>query len=205
MNPTNRDNNRCHHEARNGPHRGRSSYWIHDPAIIFRELNLGNGDVFLDLGCGAGDYSVHAAKEVGKEGHVYATDIRGELIDNIRDRAASLGLENLSATISDIHAPMPFEDDSIDVVFISTVLHAVDLVAAGKMLFPEIRRILKPGGRLFVIECKKEEMPFGPPLHMRLSPEQIEEAASGYGFEKTGLVDLGYNYLIKFEIRAGKR
>lgn len=205
MNEINRHENRCHPGSRHGPHRGRSSYWIHDPAIIFKELNLGNGDVFLDLGCGAGDYSVHAAKEVGKEGHVYATDIRDEFIDNLRDRAASLGLENLSATISDIHAPMPFEEGSIDVVFISTVLHTVDLVAAGRILFPEIRRILKPGGRLFVIECKKEEMPFGPPLHMRLSPGEIEEAASGYGFEKTGFVDLGYNYLIKFGIKAGKR
>jgi ubiquinone/menaquinone biosynthesis C-methylase UbiE len=188
-----------HQRGGAGRHRGHSSYRMHDPEIIFGELDLKAGDVFLDLGCGTGDYSVRTAEEVGEEGFVYAMDIQSELVDALMERAASLGLENLSATTSDIFAPMPFEDRSIDVVLISTVLHSVDLNAAGTTLFLEIFRILKPGGRLFIIECKKEEMPFGPPLRMRLSPEEIVKAVAKFGFTKTGYVDLGYNYMLKFE------
>lgn len=193
--------NRCH-SAGKSPHRGRgpSSYWIHDPAIIFKELNLQPGDVFLDIGCGTGDYSIHAAKEVGEGGLVYATDVRKELPDNLMERAKADGLNNIRAVTGDIHDPLPFNDTSIDVCFISTVLHSVDLRKAGTVLFPEIRRILKPEGRLVIIECKKEEMSFGPPLYMRISPEELEGHISGYGFIRAGFVDLGYNYMITYTV-----
>ncbi len=68
-----------------------------------------------------------------------------------------------------------------------------------KNLFPEIVRILKPGGKLTVIECKKEEMPFGPPLEMHISPEELEDALRGYGFRKQEYVNLGYYYMMLFE------
>ena len=95
-------------------------------------------------------------------------------------------------------APLPIEGDSIDVCFVATVLHALDLAKDGDTLFNEIRRVLKPGGRVVIIECKKEDMLFGPPLHMRLSTEELEDSMTPYGFERTSLVDLGYNYMIQF-------
>jgi hypothetical protein len=57
---------------------------------------------------------------------------------------------------------------------------------------------LKPGGRLAIIECKKEEQPFGPTFPIRLSPEELESSIARYGFERPELVDLGYNYMIIF-------
>jgi len=192
---------RCHSAGKSPPHgRGPSSYWIHDPVIIFKELNLQPGEVFLDIGCGTGDYSIHAAKEVGEEGLVYATDVRKDLLDNLMERAKADGLNNIRGIAGDIHDPLPFNDTSIDVCFISTVLHCVDLQKAGNVIFPEIRRILKPEGRLVIIECKKEEMPFGPPLHMRISPDELEGHISAFDFLRANLVDLGYNYMITFTV-----
>jgi hypothetical protein len=49
---------------------------------------------------------------------------------------------------------------------------------------------------------KEEEMPFGPPLSVRLSPDELEGCFSAYGFTKTDIVDLGYNYMIKFRPRT---
>jgi ubiquinone/menaquinone biosynthesis C-methylase UbiE len=63
----------------------------------------------------------------------------------------------------------------------------------------EARRVLKPGGRLAVIECKREESSIGPPMHLRLSPEGLEHQLSESGFRRTGLVDLGRLFLIHFE------
>jgi SAM-dependent methyltransferase len=188
------------HSAGKNSHHGRrpSSFWMHDPEIIFNELNLKPGDVFLDLGCGTGDYSICAAEEVGESGLVYAMDIQEELTDNLIRISKDTGLNNIRAVVGDIHAPLPFEDQTIDVCFISTVLHSVDLEDTGKILFPEINRVLKTDGRLIIIECKKEEMDFGPPLSMRISPDEIEERLSAYGFKKIDYVDLGFNYMVKF-------
>lgn len=191
----------CSSERLNSHHRkGPSSFWMHNPELIFKELDLGPGDVFLDLGCGTGDYSIHAAEKVGEAGIVYATDIQKELIDNLVKNAEITGLKNIRAIVNDIREQLPFEDKSVNVCLISTVLHSLNLEYAGKMIFSEVRRVLKPGGRLVIIECKKEDMKFGPPLSLRISPEEIEKHVYEFGFETISTVDIGFNYMIKFSL-----
>jgi len=175
--------------ANNKQKRGPSSFWMHDPELVFGELKLKEGDSFLDIGCGTGDYSVYASKIVRDSGVVYALDIQKELINNLRKQADLEGLNNINAIISDIAAPLPVEDNIIDVCFISTVLHSVNLDEHGKKLFSEIGRVLKPEGRLVIIECKKENLSRGPPLHMRISVKKIN------------LIDLGSNYMVKFGVK----
>ena len=171
---------------------------MHDPDLIFRELKLKAGDVFLDMGCGPGDYSIWASKIIGNSGRVYALDKWQNLIDNLAEKATLEGIKNICGMVSDITKPLPLEKNGIDVYFLSTVLHSLDLIKDSNMIFSEVHRVLKPDGRLVIIECKKEEMPFGPPLNMRLSPEELENLIGKYGFEKINLVDLGYNYMIQF-------
>jgi len=173
---------------------------MHDPNLVFRELNLKEGDRFLDLGCGTGDYAFEAARIVGSNGVVYAFDRVESLICNVGKRSETLGLGNVKTMVADMTAPLPLENNLIDVCFLATVLHALDPAVDGKILFSEIRRVLKPGGCLAIIECKKEEQSFGPPIQMRLSPEDIEKTVRPYGFEKSGLTDLGFNYLIQFSV-----
>jgi len=180
--------------------RGPSSFWMHDPDVIFGEIGLKRGESFLDMGCGPGDYAIYAAKIVGDEGAVYAIDRWEEMISSLLQEADSQELKNIIGVISDITAPLPLRDHCVDVCFISTVLHTLDINRAMKPLLDEVRRVLKPTGRLAIIECKKQDQPFGPPKHMRLSPEEIEEVITRYGFEKIGFTDLGYNYLIQFEL-----
>ena len=187
---------------RHGKHkRGRGSFWMHDPEVVFRELNLKNGDRFLDMGCGPGDYAIWASQIVGNHGVVYALDIRGKMIGDLEERANSEGFKNIKTMVSDITNPLPIQDSSIDVCFIATVLHIPDVARDWRRVFTEIRRVLKPGGRIAIIECKKEDQPFGPPRHMRLSPKDLEDSITPYGFEKVGLADLGCNYMIQFAVK----
>ncbi|BDZ70845.1 class I SAM-dependent methyltransferase [Methanobacterium petrolearium] len=195
--------NEFHQSEKEGVHklRGPSSFWIQDPELVFGELNLQEGDHFLDIGCGTGDYSLYASKIIGNSGQVCALDIQDKLITNLKEKAHQEGLKNIVALISDIAHPLPVEDKSVDVCFISTVLHSVDLAKYGPMLFREVRRVLKPDGRLVIIECKKEDLSRGPPLNMRISPEELENLVEKHGFWKINQVDLGFNYLIQFGVK----
>ena len=188
------DGNRC--KQRRGP----SSFGMHDPEVVFNELKLKEGDVFLDLGCGPGDYAIQASNIVGPSGAVYALDKWLYLVDSLLEKADAQGLENIKAMVSDITRPFPIEDGCIDVCLLSTVLHIFNLSEIEETIFNEIKRVLKPDGRVAIIECKKEDQPFGPPKHMRLSPDDIEDTIQRYGFEKVGFADLGYNYMIQFSI-----
>lgn len=198
-------NNQCQQplNTKNGhERRGPSSFWMQDPELIFNELKLQEGDYFLDIGCGTGDYSLHAAKIIGNSGQVYALDVQDELITNLKEKTSREGLNNIRALISDIAHPLPVEDNSVDICFISTVLHSVDLSRHGEQLFNEIRRVLKPDGRLVIIECKKKDLSRGPPLEMRISSDELENLVERYGFLKINLFDLGFNYLILFGVKT---
>lgn len=78
------------------------------------------------------------------------------------------------------------------------MLHSLNLADVESTLFSEIGRVLKPEGRLAIIECKKEDQPCGPPIDMRISAEELERTITKHGFRKLSLCDLGYNYLIQF-------
>lgn len=181
--------------------KGVSSFALHDPKMIFREFKLKEGDLFLDLGCGAGDYAFYASRIVGVSGIVYALDKWPEVISVVTSKATSKGINNIKAMSCDITTSLPLKDNSIDVCLLATVLHIPDVTKNIKNLLKEIRRILKPEGRILVIEIKKEDMSFGPPMHMRLSPDDTESILSLNGFMKTGLTDLGYSYMIQFKVK----
>ncbi len=180
---------------------GPSSYRMQEPELVFDVLDICRGQHILDMGCGAGDYTLQAARLTGSCGHVTALDHWPPTVESLQDVADSAGLSQVRCLTADLtKPPMPAPDSSMDLCMAFTVLHIFGTESDRRSLFLEAARVLKPDGRLAVMECKKEEMSFGPPLHMRLSPEEVEALAVGCGFLKTGCTDLGYNYLIMFSI-----
>lgn len=178
--------------------RGPSSFWMHDPDVVFSAMNLSLGETFLDMGCGPGDYAIKAAEIVGSGGKVIAVDTSSAMTGALSARSEQEGLANVMTITADITRPVELDDASVDVCFFSTVLHCFRLEEVGDAVFKEVRRILRTGGRMVVIECKKEALPFGPPLEMRLSADEITAVAARTGFTTAGYRDLGYNYLVQF-------
>jgi|GEM_PF-333286 len=181
-----------------GHRRGGSSFTMHDPKLVFDELKLTTGDVFLDLGCGPGDYAMYAAGCVGEMGTVYALDRVDFHITSLKRRIGAEGASHVQAAVVDITDRLPVDDACVDVCLLATVLHIPDVARRAKALCGEIRRVLKPGGRLAVIECHKKARPYGPPEHIRMFPAEVKELMSQYGFRVLSEVDLGFNYLIQF-------
>lgn len=183
------------------PGRGVSSFDMHNSDLALKKMALKKGDIFLDLGCGAGDYSIRAAKLVGEKGKVYALDIQSKIPESVCKEAIKQGISNIYPVVSDICKQIDISDNSIDMCLVATVLHIFSNSSERYKLFSEIKRVIRPGGKLVVIECKKEVSSFGPPINMRISPEELEQSFLEHDFEKVEFVDLGSNYMGIFTLK----
>jgi ubiquinone/menaquinone biosynthesis C-methylase UbiE len=180
---------------------GRSSFELVDGAKLFAALRLGPGSSFLDLGCGPGHYALAAAPALGKTGLIYAIDLWEEGIAYLRQQASAQGLNHLRAMVGDFTQRLPLGDKSVDVCLMATVLHDLVEIKAADRTLREVCRVLKKPGRLAIVEFKKISGPPGPPLSIRLAPEEVENLVNPFGFRKDRVINVGpYNYLIIFGI-----
>jgi demethylmenaquinone methyltransferase/2-methoxy-6-polyprenyl-1,4-benzoquinol methylase len=111
--------------------------------------NVREGEQVLDLAGGTGDLTTLFAKRVGKKGNIVLADINSEMLRTGRDRLIDRGLIN-NITYAQVNAEcLPFEDNSFDCVCIAFGLRNVtDKDAALRSMM----RVLKPGGRVIVLE-----------------------------------------------------
>jgi ubiquinone/menaquinone biosynthesis C-methylase UbiE len=153
-------------------HRGKSSESILDENLILKSLTILPGQHILDAGCGDGYMAKEFSKLAGPGGKVYAIDIYEQSINQLRNETAT---SNITAITGDVTKKTVIESASIDLVYLSTVFHG--FTAPQKVGFlREMKRILRPGGILAVVEINKCDTPFGPPSDIRYSPEEIVEA-----------------------------
>ena len=102
------------------------------------------GTVVLDLGCGAGTDLLIAAQMTGPTGRVIGVDMTASMLDRARASATEMGLANVELHESLIEA-LPLDGASVDVVISNGV---IDLVPDKEVMFDEVDRVLRPGGRL---------------------------------------------------------
>jgi len=186
-----------HHKHPTGA--GKSSFDLIDVESLFREIDLKKGSTFLDVACGRGAYCRKAAGMVGESGTVYAVDLWQEGIEELKARAAEENALNIKAFVCDAGRRLPVDDRLVDVCLMATVLHDFVEDRIADNVLPEVVRVLKPGGLFAIVEFKKIDGPPGPPRHIRLAPEVVEEMLAAHGFSKVRFTELGpYNYLITF-------
>ena len=170
-----------------------------DPAKALGCLNLRPGMVLADLGAGPGFFTLDAARMVAPGGKVLAIDISREMLELCMQRAGEEGIKNVEPVLATGPHRYPVATASVDAVLMAVVLHEADSPAE---MLGEVRRMLKPGGAVLLAEWKKEEMPMGPPLAHRLSPEEVTEEFAVAGFVQGEACEIGpYHYALRFDSR----
>ncbi|MEE3010929.1 MAG: class I SAM-dependent methyltransferase [Pseudomonadota bacterium] len=118
---------------------------------------LRQGNRILDLAGGTGDLSIRFSPIVGKEGHVVLADINAAMLKVGRDRIVDRGLQsNITVAQSDAEC-LPFADNCFDCVCIA---YGLRNVTRKERALESILRVLKPGGRLLVLEFSKPQNRF---------------------------------------------
>lgn len=116
---------------------------------IVKLANIQPGASVLDVGCGTGTLAITAKRISPTTVKVYGTDAAPEMIEKAREKAANAGLQVdfQPGLVEAIHFP----DASLDVVLSSFMLHHLP-GELKQRAFAEIYRVLKPGGRLLVVD-----------------------------------------------------
>jgi ubiquinone/menaquinone biosynthesis C-methylase UbiE len=110
---------------------------------------LQTGESVLDIGCGTGTLAIAAKRRVGREGSVHGIDASPEMIARAEKKAKKAGAEvRFKNTLAEA---LPFSDAQFDVVLSTVMLHHLPRKIR-QQCSQEIRRVLKPGGRLLAID-----------------------------------------------------
>ena len=162
---------------------------------VLRSLGVREGKAVADLGCGPGFFTLPASELVGPTGKVYAVDVQQEMVDDLRARLAQQGIANVAVRrSSELEPSIP--PRSVDLALLAFVLHEIDqrssfLLAA--------KRLLRDDGRIAVIEWEKIETPVGPPVEVRIKPEEIIADATAAGLDLEEQRSLHeWHYLLTF-------
>lgn len=113
-------------------------------------LHLKQGDSILDLGCGAGNFTLRVLQEVGPL-RCNLVDLSQPMLDRAEQRVLDAGATSVTACASDLR-DLSFEDNSFDCILAGAVLHHLREDEDWLTVFTRLHRWLKPGGRLYVAD-----------------------------------------------------
>ena len=112
--------------------------------VLKELLDLKSGNKILECGCGTGDFTTEIAKALNKEIKIYAVDLLKSQIEIAVKKNSNLNIQFLVGSITKLN----FDDNYFDSVIGNAILHHLDINIA----LEEIKRILKPGGKLLFFE-----------------------------------------------------
>jgi ubiquinone/menaquinone biosynthesis C-methylase UbiE len=165
------------------------------PDQVVAALRLKQTDVVADIGAGSGYFARRIAPFAAT---VYAVDIDRRLLDIAAQQAPKNMLTVLAAP-DDPKLPAR----SVDVVFFCDVLHHIENRTA---YYEKLKKALKPGGRVVVVDFYRKPLPVGPPPSMKLSETGVTAEFRAAGFRVSKSLDfLPYQYFLVFRYRGSFR
>ncbi len=169
------------------------------PQAVVQALAILPGMCVADLGAGTGYFTRYLSAGVGETGTVLAVDTEPNLVVHLRQRAEREHTANVVPILASPDNPR-LPAAAVDLVLIVDTVHHID---DRINYFRRVQRFLKPGGRVVVVDFKKEELPVGPPPEHKLRPEQIAEEFAAAGYELIAEPDLlPYQYVLIFRSKG---
>ena len=163
-------------------------FWVEAPHPIITRARMRAileptaGEHVLEVGPGTGFYALEMAAWLAPSGRLDIFDIQQEMLDHTMRAAADRGLSNIEATQGDAQS-LPYDDAGFDAAYLVTVLGEIpDQIPALR----ELRRVLKPEGRLVVGEL------MGDPHAVTFGALRSRAEAVGLRFERRSGGPLGY-------------
>ena len=139
------------------------------PQEVVKALNIKEGEVIADIGAGSGYFTVRLARPVRETGRIYAVDVSPDMIRHLNRRIRDLNLRNVVTVLCAPDDPL-LADASVNRFFICDTWHHVGGHAKYLAL---VKRMLKPGGQVIMVDFKKAKTPVGPPMEIRIDRDDL--------------------------------
>lgn len=151
------------------------------PETLVSHFHLRPGESVADFGAGSGKFATILSRTVGPTGKVYACEIQRNLVESLADTARRLNLTNIEALWCDIETNQgtKLESDSLDAAVLINTLFQMEQKGVA---IDEIKRTLRPGGRLIVVDWTDSFAGLGPQKN-----DVIDEVAARDLIEEHGL------------------
>jgi ubiquinone/menaquinone biosynthesis C-methylase UbiE len=163
---------------------------------MLNALKIKPGSTVADIGAGVGYTSLRMARRVGPKGTVLATDLQPEMLEMLQENARQARVKNVRpilATATDTKLP----EGAVDLALMVDVYHEC---SDPKATLQGLRKALKPGGRLVLVEFRGEdpEVPIKPEHKMTVAQVRREIEPQGFVFKET-FEFLPWQHIIVFE------
>lgn len=165
------------------------------PHEVLTALGLKPGEVIADIGSGSGYFTLRLAAHAGEAGRVYGVDVDPAMVRYLNRRVRDAGLRNVHVVLADPDDPLLPEP--VDRFLVVDTWHHIENQAKYLGL---MRKLLRPGGQVVMIDFQKRELPLGPPLAMKIAREDLIRQMEANGFrlaKEHGF--LPYQYFLVFE------
>lgn len=155
-----------------------------DPPSVLAKLALAPNAVVADVGCGPGVFALRFAQAV-PQGVVYAVDVEPRQLDEVRAALLAMHLLNVVPVLAS-HSTPHLPPGSCDVIFIADTYHHIENRVD---YFARLATVLRPGGRLAILEYKPGPLPVGPPPEHKLPAGVMAEELAAAGWRRVESFD----------------
>jgi ubiquinone/menaquinone biosynthesis C-methylase UbiE len=162
-----------------------------DPEKNIEQFDLGKGSYVADFGAGSGFYSFSAAEAVGETGKVYAVDVQKDLLEKLKNEARNIRhLSNVDIVWGDLDhlGGTRLRDNSMDAVISANVFFQLEKKDNACL---EMKRILKPGGRVLFIDWASSFGGIGPQQGDVFTEEQAKKLFLKHNFKEDRAIGAG--------------
>ncbi|MEI6022508.1 MAG: class I SAM-dependent methyltransferase [bacterium] len=151
-----------------------------DPKITLSGMNFQVTDTVADFGAGSGFLAFTLAQMI-PSGHVFAIEINKDMVTRIAKEAEDKNITNIHPLWGDIEilGGSGLADAAVDTVVLSNVLFQLE---DKKGVFAEVKRVLKPGGRVLLIDWSDSFSGLGPAPHHVFTKDQAMALLGEFGF-----------------------